>query len=65
MEVGAGNGLNFSHYPHEVDEVVAVTRQSVGAVLGSLTRLEALGLVRAAHGRYEPSGFTDFGSVAP
>lgn len=39
-----------------VDEIVAVTRQSVGAVLGAVTRLEALGLVRAAHGRYEPTG---------
>jgi ubiquinone/menaquinone biosynthesis C-methylase UbiE len=24
IEVGAGNGLNFAHYPHEVTEVVAV-----------------------------------------
>jgi ubiquinone/menaquinone biosynthesis C-methylase UbiE len=24
IEIGAGNGLNFAHYPHEVDEVVAV-----------------------------------------
>ena len=39
-----------------VDEVVAVTRLSVGAVLGAVTRLEALGLVRAVHGRYEPAG---------
>lgn len=39
-----------------VDEVVAVTRLSVGAVLGAVTRLEALGLLRAAHGRYEPAG---------
>lgn len=39
-----------------VDELVAVTRLSIGAVLGALTRLEAIGLVRAAHGRYEPAG---------
>jgi DNA processing protein len=39
-----------------VDELVAVTRESVGAVLGVLTRLEALGLVIATHGRYEPAG---------
>jgi DNA processing protein len=39
-----------------VDELVAVTRLSVGAVLGAVTRLEAIGLVRAAHGRYEPVG---------
>lgn len=39
-----------------VDELVAVTRLSVGAVLGAVTRLEALGLLRAAHGRYEPAG---------
>jgi hypothetical protein len=39
-----------------VDEVVAVTRLSVGAVLGALTRLEAAGLARPLHGRYEPTG---------
>jgi DNA processing protein len=39
-----------------VDELVAVTRLSVGAVLAVLTRLEALGLVLATHGRYEPAG---------
>lgn len=39
-----------------VDEVVAATRLSVGAVLGAVTRLEASGLIRAAHGRYEPAG---------
>jgi DNA processing protein len=39
-----------------VDEVVAVTRLSVGAVLGALTRLEAAGLARPIHGRYEPVG---------
>lgn len=38
------------------DELVAVTRQSIGAVLGALTRLEARGLVRPDHGRYEPAG---------
>ena len=39
-----------------VDEIVAVTRLSVGAVLGALTRLEAAGLARPVHGRYEPFG---------
>ncbi|MEO8274307.1 MAG: DNA-processing protein DprA [Chloroflexota bacterium] len=39
-----------------IDELVAVTRLSVGAVLGAVTRLESLGLVRAAYGRYEPAG---------
>jgi DNA processing protein len=39
-----------------VDEVVAATRLSVGAVLGAVTRLEASGLIRAAHGRHEPAG---------
>nr|MDT0666390.1 SAM-dependent methyltransferase [Micromonospora sp. DSM 115978] len=24
IEIGAGNGLNFGHYPPEVDEVLAV-----------------------------------------
>jgi DNA processing protein len=36
-----------------VDELVATTGLSVGAVLGALTRLESDGLVRAFHGRYE------------
>jgi DNA processing protein len=39
-----------------VDELVAVTRLSVGAVLGALTRLEASGLARPIRGRYEPVG---------
>ena len=39
-----------------VDELVAVTRLSVGAVLGALTRLETGGLARPIHGRYEPIG---------
>jgi DNA processing protein len=39
-----------------VDELVSVTRLSVGAVLGALTRLEAAGLARPVHGRYEPIG---------
>jgi len=38
------------------DEIVAVTRLSIGAVLGALTRLEAAGLARPVHGRYEPLG---------
>jgi DNA processing protein len=39
-----------------IDEVVAATRLSVGSVLGAVTRLEASGLVRAIHGRYELAG---------
>ena len=39
-----------------IDEVVAASGLSVGAVLGAVTRLEASGLVRAIHGRYEPAG---------
>jgi predicted Rossmann fold nucleotide-binding protein DprA/Smf involved in DNA uptake len=39
-----------------VDELVAVTRLSIGGVLGALTRLEAIGLIWAAHGRYQPAG---------
>ena len=35
-----------------VDEIVAVTGQSVGAVLGGLTRLETAGVLVARHGRY-------------
>ncbi len=39
-----------------VDEIVAVTHMTVPAVLGSLTRLEAAGLVAARRGRYVPAG---------
>jgi DNA processing protein len=39
-----------------VDELVAVTRLSLGEVLRALTRLEAIGLALASHGRYEPAG---------
>jgi len=39
-----------------VDELVASTGLTVGAVLGALTRLEASGLVRPLHGRYELAG---------
>lgn len=38
------------------DELVAVTRLSIGAVLGALTRLESRGMVQATRGRYEPAG---------
>jgi len=39
-----------------VDELVAVTRLTIATVLGALTRLEATGLARPVHGRYEPLG---------
>jgi DNA processing protein len=38
-----------------VDEIVALTGLSVGAVLVGLTRLETAGIVVARHGRYAPS----------
>ncbi len=38
------------------DELVAVTRHSLGEVLRALTRLETSGLVQARQGRYEPLG---------
>ena len=38
------------------DELVAVTRHTLGEVLRALTRLEAGGLVVARQGRYEPLG---------
>jgi len=38
------------------DELVAVTRLSIAAVLGALTRLESRGLVLATRGRYAPAG---------
>ena len=39
-----------------VDELVAVTRLTIAAVLGALTRLEAAGLAQPIHGRYHPIG---------
>jgi DNA processing protein len=53
-QVAAAEAL--MHGAVTVDEIVAVTRLSVGAVLGALTRLEASGLARPIHGRYEPVG---------
>jgi DNA processing protein len=38
-----------------VDEIVSVTGRPVGAVLGTLTRLETAGIVVARHGRYQVS----------
>lgn len=37
IEVGAGNGLNFGHYPPEVTQVVAV-EPSTPHILGRATR---------------------------
>jgi len=53
-QVGVAEAL--VHGAVTVDELVAVTRLSVGAVLGALTRLEAAGMARPWHGRYEPLG---------
>ncbi|NJD29987.1 MAG: DNA-protecting protein DprA [Chloroflexi bacterium] len=39
-----------------VDELVAVTGQTVAAVLGAVTRLESRGLVEGVHGRYRVAG---------
>jgi DNA processing protein len=39
-----------------VDEIVAMTRLTVGATLGALTRLEAAGHVSGRHGRYRLEG---------
>jgi DNA processing protein len=39
-----------------VDELVAVTGQTVAAVLGAVTRLESRGLVHGQHGHYRVAG---------
>ncbi len=49
-------GEAIVHGAVTADELVAVTRRSLGDVLGALTRLEASGLVLARQGRYEPLG---------
>jgi DNA processing protein len=49
-------GEALVHGAVTVDELVAITRNSLGDVLRALTRLEAGGLVRATYGRYEPAG---------
>jgi DNA processing protein len=49
-------GEAIVHGAVTADELVAVTRHTLGEVLRALTRLEAGGLVLARHGRYEPLG---------
>lgn len=49
-------GEALVHGAVTVDELVAVTRHSLAAVLGALTRLETAGLAQASHGRYQPLG---------
>ena len=49
-------GEAIVHGAVTADELVAVTRHSLGEVLRALTRLEASGLVLARQGRYEPLG---------
>ena len=33
VEIGAGNGLNFTHYPDTVDEVIAIVTQLVDGTI--------------------------------
>ncbi|HLX35283.1 MAG TPA: DNA-processing protein DprA [Candidatus Limnocylindrales bacterium] len=47
-----------------VDELVAITRQPVGAVLGALTRLEGAGFVEGRYGRYEVTARIELGADA-
>ena len=49
-------GEAIVHGAVTADELVAVTRHSLGEVLRALTRLETSGLVLARQGRYEPLG---------
>jgi len=49
-------GEAIVHGAVTADELVAVTRHTLGEVLRALTRLEAGGLVLARQGRYEPLG---------
>jgi DNA processing protein len=49
-------GEAIVHGAVTADELVAVTRHTLGEVLRALTRLEASGLVLARRGRYEPLG---------
>ena len=55
-EVERSVGDALIHGVVTVDELVAVTRYPLGAVLRALTRLEASGLAQGRHGRYEPAG---------
>ncbi len=62
VEVGAGNGLNFSHYPDTVKEVLAVEPESYLRARAELAARNAPILVRVVDGDAEHLPFED-GSV--
>lgn len=62
VEVGAGNGLNFSHYPNTVSEVVAVEPESYLRTKAELAALNAPITVRVVDGDAEHLPLED-GSV--
>ncbi len=49
IEIGAGNGLNFAHYPGTVAEVVAVEPDEVRVEVGGVS-----GLLRLQPGQRQP-----------
>ncbi len=53
VEVGAGNGLNFSHYPNTVSEVIAVEPESYLRARAELAALNAPITVRVIDGDAE------------
>ncbi len=62
VEVGAGNGLNFSHYPETVGEVIAVEPESYLRARAEFAARNAPILVRVVDGDAEHLPFED-GSI--
>ena len=62
IEVGAGNGLNFTHYPAEVSEVVAVEPEDQLRMLAEHAAKKTRVSVRVAagHARSLPAGDSEF-----
>lgn len=59
LEIGAGNGLNFSHYPATVEEVVALEPEAYLRTKAEQAALDARVRVSVRDGVAEPLPFED------